>query len=145
MIKSIIFKSKAQTYYLKRRGIPKGCQQCLNGEKAVLFLNGLCQNPEHCWWYCPISEERKGKNFTFINEIKITQIEQVLDEIDKTSAKGLSITGGDPLFKPNIEKTLEYIKFIKKKKGKKFHIHLYTNGLGFNESIANELSLAGLD
>ncbi|MFX1405516.1 MAG: radical SAM protein [Promethearchaeota archaeon] len=145
MTKSIIIKSKAQTYYLKRRGIPKGCQQCLNGEKAVLFLNGLCQDPEHCWWYCPISEERKGKNSTFINEIKITQIEQLLDEIDKTGAKGVSVTGGDPLFKPNLEKTLKYIKFLKTEKGKKFHIHLYTNGLGFSEAIANELSQAGLD
>lgn len=145
MMKAFISESKGQTYFIKKRGISKGCQQCLNGEKAVLFLNGLCQNPEHCWWYCPISEERKNKNFTYINEIKITQTSQLLDEINKTSAKGLSITGGDPLFKPNLEKTLEYIKFIKSKKGKKFHIHLYTNGLGFNESIANALSQAGLD
>jgi len=145
MTKSIIFKSKAQTYYIKKRGIPKGCQQCLNGEKAVLFLNGLCQNPEHCWWYCPISEERKGKKFTYINEIKISNTEQLLDEINKINAKGLSITGGDPLFKPNLQKTLEYIKFIKINKGKKFHIHLYTNGLGFNEKLANELSDVGLD
>ncbi|MFX0057297.1 MAG: radical SAM protein [Candidatus Hodarchaeota archaeon] len=145
MTKAYISESKAQTYYIKRKGIPKGCQQCLRGEKAVLFLNGLCQNPEHCWWYCPISKKRKGKDFTYINEIRITNNSQLLDEINKTNAKGISLTGGDPLFKPNVEKTLEYIKFLKFNKGKRFHIHLYTNGIGFSERMANKLANAGLD
>jgi pyruvate formate-lyase activating enzyme-like uncharacterized protein len=145
MKESFISESQGQTYYIKRKGIPKGCQQCLKGQKAVLFLNGLCQNPEHCWWYCPISEERKGKNFTYINELKITNNSQLLDELNLVQAKGLSITGGDPLFNENLEKTIEYIKFIKSKKGKKFHIHLYTNGIRFNESIAHKLANAGLD
>ena len=40
---------------------------------------------------------------------------------------------------------MEYIKFIKENKGSKFHIHLYTNGLNFNEEIAKKLAQAGLD
>ncbi len=141
----IILESKAQTFYVKKEGIPKGCQQCLKGTKAVLFLNGICQNPNHCWWYCPISEKRKGKKDTYINEIQISSKEQILLELKAINAKGMSITGGDPLYEPNLKKTLEYIKFIKDIKGKKFHIHLYTNGLNFSKEIAVKLARAGLD
>jgi len=141
----VILESRAHTFYVKKEGIPKGCQQCLKGTKAVLFLNGVCQNPEHCWWYCPISEKRKGKKDTYINEIQISSKEQILQELKAINAKGMSITGGDPLYEPNLIKTLEYIKFIKENKGRKFHIHLYTNGLNFNKEIAVKLARAGLD
>jgi len=145
MRKQVIVKSKTHTFYVKNRGISKGCQQCLRGTKAVLFLNGICQNPNHCWWYCPISEARKGKTNTFINEIQISSKDQILHELKAINAKGMSITGGDPLHEPNLKKTLEYTKYIKDNKGKKFHIHLYTNGLNFNDEIAIKLARAGLD
>jgi len=145
MRESNIVESKSNTFFIESRGIPKGCQHCLSGTKAVLFLNGICQNPKHCCWYCPISEKRKNKKLTYDNEIQISSKEQLLDELNKIKAKGMSITGGDPLFEPNFENTLEFIKFVKAKKGKKFHIHLYTNGLNFNESIAFSLARAGLD
>jgi len=145
MSESNIVESKSNTFFVKSRGIPKGCQHCLSGTKAVLFLNGICQNPKHCLWYCPISEKRKNKKLTYANEIQISSKEQLLDEFNKIKAKGMSITGGDPLFEPNFENTLEFIKFVKAKKGKKFHVHLYTNGLNFNESKAISLARAGLD
>ena len=141
----MILESRAHTFYIKKEGIPKGCQQCLKGTKAVLFLNGICQNPKHCWWYCPISEKRKGKKDTYINEILITSKEQILQELKAINAKGMSITGGDPLYEPNLKKTLEYIRFVKENKGKKFHIHLYTNGLNFSDDIAVKLAQTGLD
>ena len=141
----MILESRAHTFYIKKEGIPKGCQQCLKGTKAVLFLNGICQNPKHCWWYCPISEKRKGKKDTYINEILITSKEQILKELKAINAKGMSITGGDPLYEPNLKKTLEYIRFVKENKGKKFHIHLYTNGLNFSDDIAVKLAQTGLD
>ncbi|MFX0031178.1 MAG: radical SAM protein [Candidatus Hodarchaeota archaeon] len=140
-----IIQSKALTYYIKGRGIPKGCQLCLNGEKTVLFLNGICQNPKHCYWYCPISFERKGKDFSFANEIKINSHEEIIHEINKTKAKGMSITGGEPLSDTNFQKTIDIIKYVKRKKGKRFHIHLYTNGLNFSEELANQLAEAGLN
>jgi pyruvate formate-lyase activating enzyme-like uncharacterized protein len=145
MKKTKLSKSKAGTVYIKKRGIPKGCQYCLKGAKTVLFLNGICQNPEHCWWYCPISQERKGKEFCFADEIQINSKDELIEEIDKINAKGMSITGGDPLFESNLEKTIDYIRYVKAKKGKLFHIHLYTNGETFNDSIAEQLSHAGLD
>jgi pyruvate formate-lyase activating enzyme-like uncharacterized protein len=145
MKKSRIIETETNSFYIKGRGIPLGCKQCLKGAKAILFLNGICQKPNHCYWYCPISEERKGKDISYADEIQIDLKEELLEEINKINAKGMSITGGEPLFELNLEKTLEYIKFLKSKKGKRFHIHLYTNGLNFDESIAIELAKAGLD
>jgi len=138
-------KSKGETYYIKGKGIPKGCKYCLKGSKVVLFLNGICQKPDHCSWYCPISEERRGKDITFADEIQIKNKEELLQEIDIINAQGMSITGGEPLSELNLEKTIDYINYVKAAKGKKFHIHLYTNGIDFNENIAKRLSLAGLD
>ncbi|MFW9826375.1 MAG: radical SAM protein [Candidatus Thorarchaeota archaeon] len=145
MKKTNVIESKAETYYIKGKNIPKGCKYCLKGSKVVIFLNGICQNPEQCSWYCPISEERRGKNLTFADEIEINTKEEILNEIELIDAKGASITGGEPLSELNLEKTIDYIKFLKSKKGKKFHIHLYTNGINFDETIADRLSSAGLD
>ncbi|MHA1105682.1 MAG: 4Fe-4S cluster-binding domain-containing protein [Promethearchaeota archaeon] len=145
MRKKRIVNSGKDTFLIKGRGIPKGCQICLKGAKTVLFLNGLCQNPDHCYWYCPLSEERKNKSLMYANEIQINSKEEILDEINNTEALGMSITGGDPLFPPNIESTLEIIRFIKHKMGKKFHIHLYSNGVNFDENLAVDLAKTGLD
>lgn len=140
-----LFKTKEQNYYIRERGIPRGCKLCLQGAKAVLFLNGICQNPPHCAWYCPISEKRKNKNDTYLNEIHISQEPEIFEELSKMNAKGMSITGGEPLFDPNLERTLEYIRLTKETKGSAFHIHLYTNGLHFNKDIGQRLANAGLD
>jgi hypothetical protein len=140
-----IRESKGNTFYIKGRYIPKGCKICLKGAKAVLFLNGLCQNPSHCNWYCPISEKRKNQDVTFADEIQIFSKKDLLEEINKINAKGMSITGGDPLLPSNLEKTYDYIEYVKSVKGKKFHVHLYTNGLNLNEKICKRLNQVGLD
>ena len=145
MKKLNLTKSEGETYFIKGRSIPKGCKYCLKGSKVVLFLNGICQRPDQCFWYCPISEERRGKDVAFADEIEINTKEDLLQEISMIKAQGMSITGGEPLSELNFEKTLDYIKFIKLKRGKRFHIHLYTNGIDFNEDYAEKLSIAGLD
>ncbi len=145
MKKSKIVYTEETTSYIRGRGISKGCKFCLKGLKAVLFLNGMCQKPDHCSWYCPISEERRDKESTFADEIEIDTKEGLLEEINKINAKGMSITGGEPLSETNLNKTLDYIGYIKLKKGRKFHIHLYTNGINFNEKIAKNLANKGLD
>lgn len=69
----------------------------------------------------------------------------MIAELRKMQAQGMSITGGEPLLASNLEKTLTYIKYTKKEMGSRFHIHLYTNGMGFTEDIAQKLAGAGLD
>ena len=145
MQRTKLIKTEEGNLYLRGKSLPKGCKLCLKGEKAVLFLNGICQKPDHCSWYCPLSMERKDKDLTFANELEIISMDGLLKEINIIDAKGLSVTGGEPLSRLNLNKTLEYIKFIKNQKGSKFHIHLYTNGTNFSESIAGKLASAGLD
>ncbi len=143
MTRAELLKTKGESYSI--RGIPKGCKYCIKGQKVVLFLNGICQKPDHCSWYCPISKERKNKEITYADEIQVKDYKEILKEISLVKAKGVSITGGEPLAPNNTNKTLDYIIFLKKEMGSDFHIHLYTNGVNFNEQLAQKLSLAGLD
>ena len=77
--------------------LPKGCELCLKGAKVVIFFGGECTRPEHCCWYCPISEERKNPNAYFVDELIYESDETIFEEIEAIGAKGLSFTGGDPL------------------------------------------------
>jgi uncharacterized protein len=123
--------------------IAKGCQQCVKGEKLVVFITGLC--PRNCY-FCPISEKKYGKDKVFADEWPIKNPDkpkELIKEAELINAKGAGITGGDPLTK--IDRTCKYIKILKKKFGKKFHIHLYTSLSLVNENNLKILYQAGLD
>ncbi len=128
-------------FYSKKIGnLPRGCQLCVKGEKLVLYITGVC--PRKCW-YCPLSEKRKDKDVVFVNEWETNNIDDLLQEIRLCQSKGAGITGGDPLSRLN--RTLEYIKIMKKEFGKKFHIHLYTSFDLINENNLEQLYEVGLD
>ena len=124
--------------------LPEGCKQCIRGEKLVIFITGLCTFPEMCSFYCPISEERKGKNISYANDRPIRNFDDVLLEAKNMDAKGAGITGGDPLIV--INRTLDYISKLKKHFGTEFHIHLYVS-TSPHLTIENlkKLKNAGLD
>ncbi|RUM33612.1 MAG: radical SAM protein [Archaeoglobus sp.] len=107
---------EAGSYYTY---LSEGCRLCRRGAKLVLFVTGLC--PNSCF-YCPISEERKGKDVIFANEREVKTLEDIVKEIELMSAEGASITGGEPFF--TLEKTLEIARFLKKFD---LHIHVYTS------------------
>ncbi|KYC46194.1 MAG: 7-carboxy-7-deazaguanine synthase [Candidatus Methanofastidiosum methylothiophilum] len=113
-----IKKTDANSIYTGK--LPEGCKLCIKGRKSVLFVTGICH--VNCY-YCPVSNEKKGKDVSYINERKLEKKEDVLEEIKACDSKGISFTGGDPLLK--IEKCLEYAKLIKEDDSK-HHIHLYT-------------------
>lgn len=128
-------------FYSKKLGnLPNGCQMCVRGEKLVLYITGIC--PRHCW-YCPLSESRKDKDVIYVNEWKTNLLEDLEKEVILGQSKGCGITGGDPLSK--IDRTVKYIKFLKEKFGKSFHIHLYTSLVLINEENMQKLYDAGLD
>jgi len=58
-------------------------------------------------------------------------------------AKGAGITGGEPLLFP--QRVLRYIHLLKESFGRKFHIHLYTNGIFLTKELFSQLIDAGLD
>jgi len=102
--------------------LSRGCELCFKGEKLVLFITGIC--PRNCF-YCPLSEKKKNKDVVYANEVKLSKITQLMDEVRSSGAKGAGITGGDPLSK--LKRTVFFIKEMKNNFGKKFHIHLYTS------------------
>ena len=134
---------KTQFYSWKTGELAKGCKLCVEGKKLVLFVTGKCTNK--CW-FCPVNEAKFGKDVAYANEWKIEnpdKPEELLKEAKLTDAKGAGITGGDPLC--NLERTVKYIKLLKKEFGKEFHIHLYTPLKLVTAETLQKLHDAGLD
>ena len=128
-------------FYSHRIGtLPRGCQHCVKGEKLVLFVTGLC--PRRCS-YCPISDQKHQHDVTYANEWPTSNIKDIIQEAKLCSSKGAGFTGGDPLVK--IERTVKYIKALKKEFGKQFHIHLYTSFDLADDKRLKRLRDAGLD
>jgi len=128
-------------YYSYNIGtLPRGCQLCVTGHKLVLFVTGLC---DRGCFYCPISDKKKYKDVTYANEWPVKSTKDIIKEAELTEAKGAGFTGGDPLVK--LGRTISYIRLLKKRFGKKFHIHLYTSLELVNEPNLKKLCKAGLD
>jgi pyruvate formate-lyase activating enzyme-like uncharacterized protein len=120
--------------------IPKGCELCLKGAKLVLFVTGLCDR----WcYYCPLGENRKGRDVVYADEILVEKDLDILLEGRAIDAEGTGITGGDPLIRLN--RTLRYIRILKDFFGEEHHIHLYTNGMYASKDALMRLKEAGLD
>ncbi|MEM4358193.1 MAG: radical SAM protein [Candidatus Pacearchaeota archaeon] len=135
----MLFKNKFSSIY---NFLPEGCRLCWKGAKMVLFVTGRCKLK--CW-YCPISDERKGKNVVYANERPVKNFVDALREAREMNALGMSITGGEPLLNTQIiNKTLTYIRYFKKR-FKPFHVHLYTYGYTINQHVLRLLENAGLD
>ncbi len=94
----------------------------------VLFLTGLCNN--NCF-YCPISEEKKGKDVIFANEREVRRLDDAIEEANAMSAEGIAITGGEPLLK--LERVIEFLRIFKD-----LHSHLYTS-IPVKENVLRKL------
>ena len=126
--------------------LAKGCEQCIVGRKSVIFVTGLCH---YKCFYCPISDDKRNKDIVKINEHIIINpdeqegLNQLFAEIENCQSLGASLTGGDPLAK--LDRTIYYIKALKEKFGKGFHIHLYSSLPFVTQDAMIRLSEAGLD
>jgi len=110
-------KTKFASY--KINGIPDGCKYCIKGEKLVLFISGICSR--NCY-YCSLSNKRKNKDTIWANERICKTTKNLIKEIKESNAKGMGITGGDPLL--FLSRTIKFAKAAKNFK-KNFHIHIY--------------------
>jgi len=123
--------------------LSEGCALCVKGRKLVLFITGLCG--QRCF-YCPVSEQKYGKDVVFANEWRVVDANnpvELFEEAELTDAKGAGITGGDPLVK--VDRCCAYIRILKERFGKEFHIHLYTPLKLVTEERLQKLYDAGLD
>lgn len=116
-----------------------GCRLCYKGAKMVLFVTGLCKRS--CF-YCPVSEERRGRDIVYANERLILRDEEILEEARLMDALGTGITGGEPLLR--LDRVLHYIRLLKREFGNRHHIHLYTS-LVPGPEVLEALAGAGLD
>ncbi len=105
----------------------------------VLLITGKCIR--RCF-YCPLSLAKRGKNNIYANELRVDKLDEIVDEASAISAKGTGITGGDPMFVPEL--TLKAIRLLKDEFGSGHHIHLYTGG-NFKPKYIAKLASAGLD
>lgn len=115
--------------------LSEGCKLCRKGAKMVLFVTGKCVNS--CY-YCPISEERMGRNVIYANERPVYDFEDAVDEALSMSAEGVALTGGEPLLSDVVYDFIE----IFSRAG--LHTHLYTS-LPAGDRIIEKLAEKGLD
>jgi pyruvate formate-lyase activating enzyme-like uncharacterized protein len=101
--------------------LPEGCKLCARGSKLVLLVTGLC--PAACY-YCPLSDAKSDRDVTFADEMRVRRWTDIVEEAEAIGAEGAGITGGDPLVV--MMRTSRYIRGLKRRFGKEFHIHLYT-------------------
>lgn len=104
----------------------------------VLFVTGKCSSG--CY-YCPVSDDRRGKNRMFADEMEISSLEGMFTEADAIGAEGTGITGGDPLV--DVGRCVSAIRMLKEKYGDEHHIHLYTATIDPDKVLL--LENAGLD
>jgi len=134
-------KIRDTSYHSIRIGrLPNGCRLCVKGSKLVLLVTGLCTS--RCW-YCPLSDVKRNRNVTVANEWWISEDKDIIEEAKLCNSLGAGFTGGDPLIV--LDRTVRYIKMLKKEFGKDFHIHLYTPGNLATKERLKKLYDAGLD
>lgn len=119
--------------------MPRGCELCVKGGKLVLFVTGLCS--QACY-YCPLSEKRGGRDVVYANERPVKSAHDIIEEAELMDALGTGITGGDPSLR--FERTLHYIRMLKRKFGRRHHIHMYCGG-ELSDGQLRRLKEAGLD
>ena len=116
-----------------------GCRICRQGASLVLFVTGVC---ERDCFYCPLSEERRGRDVVYANERRAGSDSEIIEEAHAIGALGTGITGGEPLLKMEFVK--RSIRSLKREFGEDHHIHLYT-GARPGPSSLQSLAEAGLD
>ena len=105
----------------------------------VLLVTGRCHSS--CF-YCPLSEEKRGRDVAFANERPLGSPDDALEEAHLIDAEGTGVTGGDPA--DSLPRVVRLVSLLKEEFGPGHHVHLYTSrALGEGELAA--LREAGVD
>ncbi|MCG6190445.1 radical SAM protein [Maribellus maritimus] len=118
--------------------ISKGCMTCGLGSWSCLFITGKCN--ASCF-YCPASQladetpSTQGLNFE--------TPESYAEYVNFFKFKGVSFSGGEPLL--FLDRTLQYLKQVRKKCDPNIYTWMYTNGILAEEQKFRKLASAGLN
>ncbi len=118
--------------------ISKGCMLCGLGTWSCLFITGKCN--AGCF-YCPAPQLSDETPET--QGLKFDTAESYAEYIDFFKFKGVSFSGGEPLL--FFDRTLQYLKQIRKKCSPSVYIWMYTNGILGDEQKFRKLAAAGID
>ncbi|MDZ4184958.1 MAG: radical SAM protein [Desulfuromonadales bacterium] len=123
---------------LDSQKLSPGCRACLEGKWSCLFITGNCNC--RCF-YCPTAQDVGGDPGT--NNLDFPKVDDYVDYLARFDFSGASISGGEPLLV--VEKSLKYLRAIRRRLGDGIHLWLYTNGTLLTVDIAKRLRDAGLD
>ncbi len=133
-VENALFKG-TKPYY---KQISDGCKLCGLGQWSCLFITGKCN--ASCF-YCPAPQQEDHvpttQNLTFENAAAYVEY------INHFGFKGVSFSGGEPLLK--FERTLEYLKQVRKKCKPETYIWMYTNGILGDTQKFRKLAAAGIN
>ena len=130
--------SSANASKLDSQKLSPGCRACLEGNWSCLFITGNCNC--RCF-YCPTAQNVGGDPGT--NNLDFPKVDDYVDYLARFGFSGASISGGEPLLV--LEKSLQYLRAIRRRLGDGIHLWLYTNGTLLTTDIAKRLRDAGLD
>jgi pyruvate formate-lyase activating enzyme-like uncharacterized protein len=108
------------------------------GTWSCLFITGKCN--AKCF-YCPASQETDG--IPASQNLHFETPEAYAEYINYFKFKGVSFSGGEPLL--FFDRTLEYLKEIRKSCSPDIYIWMYTNGILADEEKFRKLASAGLN
>ncbi len=120
------------------KSLSKGCQLCAEGSWSCLFINNICNAT--CV-FCPTQQDNDETPAT--QGCSFNTPEEFADYINYFNFKGVSISGGEPL--KTFEKTVAYIKAVRKQCDKDIYVWLYTNGILGTPEIFKTLNEIGVD
>ena len=130
--------SSANASKLDSQKLSPGCRACLEGNWSCLFITGNCNC--RCF-YCPTAQNVGGDPGT--NNLDFPKVDDYVDYLARFGFSGASISGGEPLLV--LEKSLQYLRAIRRRLGDGIHLWMYTNGTLLTTDIAKRLRDAGLD
>ncbi len=115
-----------------------GCKLCGSGHWSCLFINGKCNG--NCF-YCPT--EQNSMDIPTTNTIDFSNSKKYVAYLQLFGFKGASISGGEPFL--TYDKSIEFIKNIRKQTNTEFYIWLYSNGILSTSDNLKRLSDAGVN
>ncbi|WP_167612919.1 radical SAM protein [Maribellus sediminis] len=131
---SLLFK-ETKPYYNQ---ISNGCKLCGLGQWSCLFITGKCN--ASCF-YCPTSQLSDDVPTT--QNLSFPDARAYAEYVNHFNFKGVSFSGGEPLL--FFERTLEYLKQVRKHCNPEIYTWMYTNGILADERKFRKLAAAGLN